>query len=59
MTEEQQHATWRGKIAAILALALLLACGFWLVHRLGAVGAIQDCVASGRHDCGQSGSASP
>jgi hypothetical protein len=53
MTPEEPEASARGKVAAILVLILLLGCGFWLMHRLGSAGAIQDCVATGRRDCGQ------
>jgi hypothetical protein len=52
MTGDSQETSGRGKIAALVVIVLLLACGFWLVHRLGNVGAIQDCVATGRRDCG-------
>jgi hypothetical protein len=56
---EEPEASARGKIAAILVLVLLLACGFWLMHRLSAAGSIQDCVATGRRDCGDIGRTSP
>jgi len=42
----------RAKIAAILVLAALVAGSLWLAQRLGGASAIQDCVATGRHDCG-------
>jgi hypothetical protein len=47
----------RGKIAALVVIALLLAAGFWLTHRLGDAGAVQDCVATGHRDCGQGNTA--
>jgi hypothetical protein len=50
--DESPDTSGRGKIAAIVVIVLLLACGFWLVHRLGSAGAIQDCVATGHRDCG-------
>jgi hypothetical protein len=52
MSDESPDTSGRGKIAALVVIVLLLACGFWLVHRLGSVGALQDCIASGRRDCG-------
>jgi hypothetical protein len=42
-----------GKIAAIIVILALLGSGFWLIHRLGDASAIQDCVSTGRRDCGQ------
>jgi hypothetical protein len=43
----------RGKIAAIGVIVALIGGGLWLVHRLGDTAAIQDCVATGRANCGQ------
>jgi len=42
----------RGKIAAILVIVLLLAGGWYLMHRISGMSALQDCIASGRKDCG-------
>jgi len=50
--EPQDNA--RGKIAAILVIVVLLGAGLWLVHTLGDASALQDCVATGRQNCGQS-----
>jgi hypothetical protein len=45
--------TGRGKLSAIFVIVMLLAAGLWLVHRLGATAALQDCISSGRSNCGQ------
>ncbi len=59
MMPEEPQASARGKVAAILVLLLLLACGFWLMQRLRIAGSIQDCVATGHSDCGGSLLSSP
>jgi hypothetical protein len=51
MSDEPPIDNARGKIAALLVIALLLGAGFWLTHRLRSTAAIQDCVASGQRDC--------
>ncbi len=53
MSDEPPSDTTRGKVAALIVIALLLLAGFWLTHRLGDAGAVQDCVASGHRDCGR------
>jgi hypothetical protein len=35
-----------------LLLACLVAGALWLAHRLSSTAAIQDCVSTGRRDCG-------
>ena len=42
----------RGRLLALVVIAALLAGSFWLVRKLGSASALQDCVATGRHDCG-------
>jgi hypothetical protein len=59
VTPKETGDNARGKIAAIIALLLLLAVGFWLVHRLGETAAVQDCVATGHRDCDSDGSSAP
>lgn len=48
----QRSGNNRGKIAAVLLLAVLVAGSLWLARTLGHAGATQDCVATGRRDCG-------
>lgn len=52
MPDHPPEGSRRGAVAAIVAVALLMAIGLWLTHRLGHVGATQDCVSTGRNDCG-------
>ncbi len=52
MEESPPPESSRGRILAILVIVALLAGGMWLVRKLGSASALQDCVASGRHDCG-------
>jgi hypothetical protein len=52
---DEPHETGRGKIAAIGVIVVLIGAGLWLVHRLGEAAAVQDCVATGRMNCGQPG----
>jgi|GEM_PF-1364124 hypothetical protein len=59
VSDEPPVDTTRGKVAALIVIALLLLCGFWLTHRLGNAGAVQDCVASGHRDCGQADANAP
>ena len=41
----------RGPIAVLVILAVLLAAGLYISHRLHDAAKIQDCVASGRSNC--------
>ncbi len=52
MSDQPPPENGRGKIAALLAIVLLIAGGIWLTHRLSDTASIQDCVSTGRHDCG-------
>jgi hypothetical protein len=49
---EAPPSSGRAKVAALLLLACLMAAGLWLAHRLSGAAAIQDCVSTGRRDCG-------
>ncbi len=59
MSDEPPVDSTRGKVAALIVIALLLLGGFFLTHRLGDAGAIQDCVASGHRDCGRADTSAP
>ena len=52
MDETPPPQSSRGAFFALVVIAALLAGSMWLVHRLGSASALQDCVATGRHDCG-------
>uniref|UniRef100_A0A8J4H9X6 Uncharacterized protein n=1 Tax=Acidicaldus sp. TaxID=1872105 RepID=A0A8J4H9X6_9PROT len=49
--DEEDGASRRGTLAALLIIAALIAGGLWLVRVLGNAGRIQDCIASGRSNC--------
>ena len=52
MNETPPPQSSRGRFLALIVIAALLAGGLWLVRKLGSASALQDCVATGRHDCG-------
>ncbi len=41
----------RGALLALLAIVLVVLGSLWVMHRISAADAIQDCVASGRTNC--------
>lgn len=51
MSEPDPDDNRRGPLLALLVIAGLLFAGLWLFNRLSTVGSLQDCVATGRHDC--------
>ncbi len=52
MTQTGRPGNNRGKVAALLLLAVLIAGSLWLARTLSRTSATQDCVATGRRDCG-------
>ena len=51
-TNPPRPGNGRGKLAALLLLAVLIAGSLWLARTLSNTSATQDCVATGRRDCG-------
>ena len=43
----------RGTVAALIVVVLLVLGGLWLTRQMHQNAALQDCVASGRTNCGQ------
>jgi hypothetical protein len=48
---EDPPSSNRGPLVALLAVVVLVICGWWLMRHIRADTAIQDCVMSGRTNC--------
>ena len=48
---DEPHASGRGNIAAIIAVVVLAALGYWAFHYIDQQRKLQNCLDSGRHDC--------
>jgi hypothetical protein len=48
---DEPHASGRGNIAAIIAVIVLAALGYWAFHYIDQQRKLQNCLDSGRHDC--------
>ncbi len=48
---EEPEESNRGKVVALVVLALIVLGGIWLEQRLSAGAKIQDCVMAGRTNC--------
>ena len=51
--DEAPHSTGRGNIAAIIAVVVLVALGYWAFNYIDHQRKMQNCLDSGRHDCEQ------
>lgn len=53
MTEDDQEqpASPRAALLALVTIAVLVGGGLWLSHVLGNAASVQDCMASGRTNC--------
>jgi hypothetical protein len=51
--DDEPHSGGRGNIAAIVAVAVLAALGYWAFHYIDQQRKLQNCLDSGRHDCEQ------
>ena len=49
--DEAEHSGGRGNIAAIVAVVVLVALGYWAFKTIDHQRKMQDCLDSGRHDC--------
>jgi hypothetical protein len=51
--DEEPHSSARGNIAAIIAVVVLAAIGYWAFHYIDQQRKMQNCLDSGRRDCAQ------
>jgi hypothetical protein len=51
---EEPNAGGRGNLFALVAVVVLIALGYWAFNYLDQQRKLQNCLDSGRHDCGQS-----
>ena len=49
--DEEGGSSGRGNIAAIIAVVVLAALGYWAFHTIDQQRKMQNCLDSGRHDC--------
>ena len=49
--DSESHSAGRGNIAAVIAVVVLAALGYWVFHYLDHQRKIQNCLDSGRRDC--------
>jgi hypothetical protein len=49
--DEERHASGRGNIAAIIAVVVIVALGYWAFHYIDQQRKLQNCLDSGRRDC--------
>ena len=49
--DDEPHSGGRGNIAAIIAVVVLVALGYWAFNTIDHRRKMQDCLDSGRHDC--------
>ena len=50
---EEPRTGGRGNFAAIIAVIVLVALGYWAFHYIDHQRKLQNCLDSGRHDCEQ------
>jgi large subunit ribosomal protein L34 len=51
--DPEPHSGGRGNIAAIIAVVVLAALGYWAFNAIDHQRKMQNCLDSGRHDCEQ------
>ena len=49
--DDESHSGGRGNIAAIIAVVVLVALGYWALNYIDHQRKMQNCLDSGRHDC--------
>jgi hypothetical protein len=49
--DEEPQSSGRGNIAAIIAVVVLAAIGYWAFHYIDQQRKLQNCLDSGRRDC--------
>jgi hypothetical protein len=49
--DEEPHSGGRGNMAAIIAVVVLAALGYWAFHYIDQQRKMQNCLDSGRRDC--------
>ncbi len=49
--DDAPHSPGRGNIAALIAVIVLAALGYWAFHAIDQQRKMQNCLDSGRHDC--------
>jgi hypothetical protein len=49
--DDEPRSGGRGNIAAIIAVVVLVALGYWAFNTIDHQRKMQDCLDSGRHDC--------
>jgi len=49
--DEAPHSGGRGNIAAIIAVVVIAALGYWAFNYIDHARKMQNCLDSGRHDC--------
>ncbi|HEY6518399.1 MAG TPA: hypothetical protein VIZ19_03405 [Roseiarcus sp.] len=49
--DEAPHSDGRGNIAAIIAVMVIAALGYWAFNFIDHQHKMQNCLDSGRHDC--------
>jgi len=49
--DDEPASSGRGNIAAIIAVVVLAALGYWAFHYIDHQRKLQNCLDSGRHDC--------
>ncbi len=50
---DEPQASGRGNIAAIIAVVVIAALGYWAFNYIDQQRKLQNCLDSGRHDCEQ------
>ena len=51
--DDEPHSGRRGNLAAIIAVVVLVALGYWAFNSIDHQRKMQNCLDSGRHDCEQ------
>jgi hypothetical protein len=49
--DDAPHSSGRGNIAAIIAVVVIAALGYWAFHTIDQQRKMQNCLDSGRRDC--------
>jgi hypothetical protein len=49
--DEAPHSCGRGNLAAIIAVVVIVALGYWAFSYIDHQRKMQNCLDSGRHDC--------
>lgn len=50
---DEPQASGRGNVAAIIAVVVIAALGYWAFNYIDQQRKLQNCLDSGRHDCEQ------